>query len=78
MSSRGANRDDDLSAIPLEEKELALTRQQSFPDEQAEEADLGHMFKVLRKQKRALDTMVESVNTSTRQLMVMEREMDMI
>ena len=36
------------------------------------------MFKVLRKQKKALDTMVESVNTSTRQLMVMEREMDMM
>lgn len=44
----------------------------------AEEADLGQMFKVLRKQKQALDTMVESVNTSTRQLMVMEREMDMM
>lgn len=42
------------------------------------EADFGQMFKVLRKQKKALDTMVDSVNGNTRQLMVMEREMDMM
>lgn len=43
-----------------------------------DDADFGQIFKVLRKQKQALDTIVESVNTSTRDLMVMEREMDML
>ena len=36
------------------------------------------MFKILKKQKKAMDTMVESVNQSTRQLMIMEREIDMM
>lgn len=49
-----------------------------FADGEPDEADFSHMFKILRKQKRAMDTMVDSVNSSTRQLMVMEREMDMM
>lgn len=49
-----------------------------FPDGDPDEADFSQIFKILRKQKTAMDTMVDSVNNSTRQLMVMEREMDMM
>lgn len=45
-------------------------------DQIEDEKDFKQIFKVLRKQKEAIDKMVESVNTSTRQLMVMEREVD--
>lgn len=39
--------------------------------------DLEDMFKVLRKQKEGLDILTKSVNDNTRQLMVMEREIDL-
>ena len=39
--------------------------------------DLRDMFKLLKKQKEGLDILTSSVNDSTRQLMVMEREIDL-
>jgi len=38
--------------------------------------DLRDIFTVLKKQKEGLDLMSESISDSTRQLMVMERELD--
>jgi len=35
------------------------------------------MFKVLKKQKEGIDILKSSVNDSTRQLMIMERELDL-
>jgi len=35
------------------------------------------MLKVLRKQKEGINIMTESINDSTRQLMIMEREIDL-
>ena len=37
-----------------------------FPDGEPDEADFSQIFKILRKQKGAMDTMVDSVNGSTR------------
>lgn len=47
-------------------------RRDSLTDE-----DLEDMFKVLKKQKKGIDLLTESVNESTKQLMVMERELDL-
>ena len=39
--------------------------------------DLDDMFKVLKGQKEGIEILNKSVNESTRQLMVMERELDL-
>ena len=44
---------------------------ESFTDE-----DFRDMFKVLKRQKEGLDILTNSVNENTRQLMVMEREVE--
>ena len=48
------------------------TREQEITDD-----DLQDMFNVLKKQKRGIDILTESINESTRQLMVMEREIEL-
>lgn len=40
------------------------------------EDELRDMFKVLKKQKEGIDVLTTSINESTRQLMIMEREVD--
>jgi len=50
-----------------------MSRKNSISDE-----DLRDMFKLLKKQKDGLDILTNSVNDSTRQLMVMEREIDLL
>lgn len=39
--------------------------------------DLDDMFKVLKGQKEGIEILNKSVNESTRQLMIMERELDL-
>ena len=39
--------------------------------------DLQDMFNVLKKQKKGIDVLTSSVNESTRQLMVIEREINL-
>lgn len=46
-------------------------RRDSISDE-----ELRDMFKVLKKQKEGIDVLTQSINESTRQLMIMEREVD--
>ena len=58
-------------------KDSYINEQVEAPkDKLEEERDLKQIFTVLRKQKQGIDKMVSSVNQSTRQLMLMEREVD--
>ena len=60
------------SKIGNGDTEDSTDREQEITDD-----DLQNMFNVLKKQKRGIDILTESINESTRQLMVMEREIEL-
>jgi len=65
-------RDEAQNGSNDESSTVDVSRRDSVSDE-----DLRDMFKLLKKQKEGLDILTSSVNDSTRQLMVMEREIDL-
>lgn len=52
--------------------ESSMKRRDSITDE-----DLKDMFSVLHKQKQGIQILNDSINSSTRDLMVMERELNL-
>ena len=49
---------------------------QGVKKEEVSMHDMRDMFTILKKQKQGLDLMNQSIADSTRQLMVMEKELD--
>jgi hypothetical protein len=49
----------------------------SVRNDKITDEDLRDMFKVLKRQKEGIEILNGSINESTRQLMVMEREIDL-